>query len=717
MNDGWNGNLSNLIKSDILKRANQVRVIFHNLSIQIFAQLRSKLLNFAQLIFSLSSTIKKGTTITILVIAIILAGNTVSAQLNAPEPPPSLKTVQVPEPDNLGEFVKDKVAAIELGKALFWDMQVGSDGISACASCHFHAGADNRSKNQLSPGLLIVNQDRSPNPDTVVSRGGINYQLKPEDFPFHKLQDPDDKNSTVLADTNDVVSSQGVFNSEFVDVVPGRAEDKVNFKPDEDGFRVGNTNVRRVEARHSPSVINAVFNFRNLWDGRAQDIFNGVNEFGLRDPNASTYKVNDKKELEITKVRLNNSSLASQAVGPPLSALEQSADGRTFQEIGDKFGLGDSNIKRNYSASKGRKLPRKLAKKVMPLRPLGRQIVDPEDSVLGDYSRGNKPGLTIKSYQQMIESAFNNEWWDSKKYVIQVADDGSRTVTNMPDRNMTTKEYTLMEYNFPLFFGLAVQMYEATLVSDDTPYDRFREGNANALTVQQKQGLDIFMNKGLCILCHDGAEFTNASVESVQKRGRLVRAPIPGNPVEDNGLFRLGTRPNLEDLGIGGEDPFGNSFSEGLLAQQGKFKEIFGEEPNFTPDSNEVVNSDGAFKTPGIRNIELTAPYMHNGGLLTLREVVDFYNRGGDFPGVLPPLDLTEEEKEALVAFMKGLNDERVRFEKAPFDHPQLFVPNGHPGDETFVDDDGTGKATDSLLEISAVGRNGRNTPIKNFLE
>src|SRR5689334_6863294 len=69
-----------------------------------------------------------------------------------PPLPGSLKTVPVPLPPNLSDFVKDKNAAIVLGKALFWDQNAGSDGL-ACASCHFHAGADNRTKNSLDPGL------------------------------------------------------------------------------------------------------------------------------------------------------------------------------------------------------------------------------------------------------------------------------------------------------------------------------------------------------------------------------------------------------------------------------------------------------------------------------------------------------------------------------------------------------------------------------------
>ena len=58
----------------------------------------------------------------------------------------------VPLPETLDDFIKDLKAAIQLGKALFWDMQVGSDGVVACATCHFHAGTDNRTKNALNPG-------------------------------------------------------------------------------------------------------------------------------------------------------------------------------------------------------------------------------------------------------------------------------------------------------------------------------------------------------------------------------------------------------------------------------------------------------------------------------------------------------------------------------------------------------------------------------------
>ena len=74
-----------------------------------------------------------------------------------------------------------------------------------------------------------------------------------------------------------------------------------------------------------------------------------------------------------------------------------------------------------------------------------------------------------------------------------------------------------------------------------------------------------------------------------------------------------------------GLQPVSRPLSEARLAQQGKFQEVFGEAPNITPG---LVEADGVFKAPGLRNVDMTAPYMHNGGMLTLRQVVDFYSRG-----------------------------------------------------------------------------------------
>jgi len=644
----------------------------------------------------------------------ILAGHTASAQVppRPPNPLASLKTVPIPEPPDLGKYVKDKPAAIALGKALFWDMQVGSNGSQSCASCHFHAGVDNRNKNQLSPGLLRVNAISEPDPDLTFNAGkGPNSVLVPADYPFHKLADPNNRSSQVLRDTNDVAGSQGVVLAKFIDIVPGSAVDQVQVQPDP-VFNVQGTNVRQVTERNTPSTINAVFNHRQFWDGRAQNEFNGVNPFGARDPNAFVLKSLRKQDPpEEVKIRLKNSSLASQAVGPPLSSVEESATGRILPDVGQKF-----------NRIKVKKLPRETGKKLKQLRPLGKQLVHPQDSVLGSLSRWPQPGLKDKSYEDMIEDAFHPEWWDSQ-YIIKVGPTGGTQYIRKPQGASATDEFSVMDYNFSLFFGLAVQLYESTLISNDSPFDRFMEGNTNALTVQQQQGKALF--EQACVFCHGGAETTNASVKNVEnQRLRRMNVGNAGQAVYDNAFYNIGVRPTREDLGVGAKDPFDNPLSESRLAAQGRFQSLLSVPPNIPVAANERITADGAFKTPGLRNIELTAPYMHNGGTLTLRDVVDFYNRGGDFRENnienvdvgIRNLNLTEEQKTSLVLFMQSLTDDRVRFERAPFDHPQLFITNGHPGDQNAVTNDGTGQATTTVIELPAVGANGITVPQPNFL-
>ncbi|HVM96970.1 MAG TPA: cytochrome-c peroxidase, partial [Candidatus Acidoferrales bacterium] len=359
--------------------------------------------------------------------------------------PGDLRAVAVPTPLGLDDFVRDKGMAIALGKALFWDMQVGSDGVQACATCHFRAGADPRSKNQLSPGLKHV-----PEPDLEYTTGpGPNYQLKASDFPLTKLATPGTRGALdAVTDSNDVVSSQGIHH-------PG---DEV----DPDGFFVGRANTRRVEPRNTPSVINAVFNHRQFWDGRAENVFNGVNHLGQRDASAKLFRADDPKTPIEVRVEITNASLASQAVAPIVSDLEMAAPERTRLDLGAALATG----KRNQG------------KRVAKVRPLGKQKVAPSDSVLGGMSRWPKTGLVFNRYDEMIKAAFFEKWWRCKK-LIRVNPDGSRTLVQRndgqcEDDNCGEDEYSLMQYNFSLFFGIAVQLYESTLVSDDTSWDRFR---------------------------------------------------------------------------------------------------------------------------------------------------------------------------------------------------------------------------------------------------
>ena len=179
-----------------------------------------------------------------------------------PPQPGALGTVTVPLPANLSDFVVNQKAAIVLGKALFWDSMAGSDGL-ACASCHFQAGADNRFKNQIDPGLRNTDPAQqniwhltASNKNNRVGPppgGGPNYTLNKSDFPFHQLLDPNDRNSRVLFDSNDVVSSQGVFRGDFDHInVPTKNQKQANKKLEvctpaiNPTFAVGGVNVRQV---------------------------------------------------------------------------------------------------------------------------------------------------------------------------------------------------------------------------------------------------------------------------------------------------------------------------------------------------------------------------------------------------------------------------------------------------------------------------------------
>lgn len=602
-----------------------------------------------------------------LAVMAVLGAPQVVAQA-VPQPPQPLSSLSRPEPPNLFEFVANKEVAITLGKALFWDMQVGSDGRSACASCHFHAGADPRSKNQVNPGL-----ERKPSPDTRFNLAKPNQQLRPDDFPFHGFSNPDNASSRLVRTSNDIVSSQGVFSERFTAVVPGQFQDLRSVVADSI-FRIATVILRKVEPRNTPTVINAVFNHRNLWDGRANYVFNGVNPFGKRDVNARVYKAAANGSVTPVQVVIPEASLASQASGPPLSDLEMSAAGRTFPQ---------------------------LARKMLSLKPLGSQRIAHDDSRFWAYRGAGNVGLSV-TYDHLIRSAFRREWWSSTAPI-----------------SLGGVNYTQTEANFSLFFGLALQLYQATLVSDQTPFDRYAQGYTTALTSEQQLGLGLFWGKAKCANCHGGPAFTNAAIKRQpmpESMSRMVMANA-GTAVYDEGFYNIGVTPTHEDLGLGNNDPFGNPMSLSGVARLGadRFAALEGFKPNLTVGATERIAVRGAFKTPGLRNVELTAPYFHNGSAATLLQVVEFYNRGGNFRSQniadldadIQPLNLSHPEKLALVAFMRSLTDERVRKHAAPFDHPELLVPMGHVGDTTNVFNDGKGLAVDDWRQLTAVGWRG----------
>jgi cytochrome c peroxidase len=544
----------------------------------------------------------------------------------------------------------------------------------------------------------------------------VNHQLQAGEFPLHKLADSTNRQSQVLRDADDVVSSQGVKLSRFVGVEPGAVKDQTTPVPDQ-VFSLAGLNTRRSEPRNTPTVINAAFNRRQFWDVRATNLFNGVSPFGAGDQDARVLKATDLNHIEQVAVRIDNGGLASQAVGPPLSDREMGSLDRKFRDVG----------KRLASAT-----------------PLSQQRVASTDSVLGPYSRQGQRGLNT-NYQALIETAFQPRWWQSN-LIVSVANNGAISFVPRPNRPLLHSEYTMTEYNFSLFFGLAVQLYEMTLISDDAPVDRFFDGDPNALTARQIRGMQIFDSQTAdtaCTGCHSGAETTDNSVrilfgavvDGVRQPAEIVERMFNGNcevVAYDQGVYNLGVRKTEEDRGIGNRDPFGNPLSWiGILitppGQIPSSELLTIPIPNIARPPihvGERTVTEGAFKVPTLRNLALTAPYFHNGGQATIRQVVEFYNRGGDFREhnatnidfEIGKLNLTNDQIDDLVEFLTvALTDERVVRQQAPFDHPQLFAPNGHPTVSGLPIQDVDG-ARDNFLEIPAVGRNGGPLP-SGFLQ
>lgn len=605
---------------------------------------------------------------------------------------------------DVSQFVKDEDWARILGKALFWDREVGSDGM-ACASCHFSAGADPRITNQLSPGLLEVTLDGSGNQieasDTSFGNAagltasgnaaGPNYTMRPGDFPFHQLVDEADRDSAIITTTNDRMASSGSFDADFVG--PRRGGDAcANF--DGSVFALGGGRpARTVEPRNTPTTINAVFNHRNFWDGRAKNVFNGKGVFGVseivNDPSARIIEF-DGTTATLETVEIENASLASQAVGPPLSNLEMSCDQRAFADVGLKM-------------------------LTTVQRPLSVQVIDPNDSLFGNNGpKGNiiRPGgngLTL-TYDQLVKNAFHEEYWEASGEFIITAD-GELVESRvgpplpLPDDNdnlfgknkhgrflsghrrgaRNKEEYRQIEHNFSLFFGLSVMLYEADLISDQS---RFDVANADGCFITQPQpvgpprrvvdqrcidnglvtekegdGFTLFSsfgpNGGGCLACHGGPLFSDAVF--FRDADGIVNNPFTSTPVvqqfgvqaiHDEGFHNIGSRPVHQDLGLGATDPWGEPLS---VARQAKREAQNIATPadgvsidvcdipragppgspticpgGVRPDADDLrLVVDGGMKTPGLRNVALTPPYFSYGGYSSLEKVVEFYARGG----------------------------------------------------------------------------------------
>ena len=170
--------------------------------------------------------------------------------------------------------------------------------------------------------------------------------------------------------------------------------------------------------------------------------------------------------------------------------------------------------------------------------------------------------------------------------------------------------------------GRAVASFQRTVLSGNSPVDKFDiGGDQNALNDAAKRGLELFRGKARCTRCHSGFNFTDEKFHNIG----------------------IGWDTNTVDLG--------------------RYME--------TKNPEDI----GAFKTPTLREIARTAPYMHDGRFKTLEEVVNFYNQGGvknpHLDNTLIPLELTEQEKQDLVGLLKSLNGEGWQHVSAPKSFPQ----------------------------------------------
>lgn len=607
-----------------------------------------------------------------------------AAQVAVPgEEPPfrplvGMQGVEPRMPDLTG-IVVNRDIAIALGKALFWDIQAGSDGM-ACASCHFAAGADTRIINQLNPGekdLRFTNGDKgfggltaaqltqldklSPGETAgltaSVTKGGNtvarpNLTLENDDFDLHQLADPKDRNSAIRYTTNDVVSSAGTFGGALINVTTGQPIDSCA-DPDAGSVyhNLAGQSTRVVEPRNTPTAINAIYNVRNFWDGRANNTFNGEDPFGARNANAFVVEAVSTSVVRPYQLRLTNASLASQAVGPPLSSSESSCAGRFFAQIGRKLGS---------------------------LRPLASQVVAATDSRLGIHRHVSGKGLN-KTYSQLIRTAFDSKWWRA----VGKWRRGTGTQAGMLIAD-STAGFTQQELNFSMFWGISIMLYESTLrsVPGDSPFDRHAAGAAAfAANSPEMRGMQLFTGKAQCASCHDGPLFSKAAkhveggvINPALDRSLVERMPGAHEASEpafyDEGFYNIGVTPSVADLGLGARDPWGNplSLSRQFLQQTPFPTTLAGQsyvdsfkvdpctfESPLTENAPELCTPeselpflvpaaqrhavDGSFKTPSLRNVGLTAPYFHNGGYATLESVIQFYNRGGNRRGNDPTKD------------------------------------------------------------------------------
>ena len=274
-----------------------------------------------------------------------------------------------------------------------------------------------------------------------------------------------------------------------------------------------------------------------------------------------------------------------------------------------------------------------------------------------DLSRGYPATVHWRNSQTVVNSAYLSKlfWAGSAKSLENQAPSAAKGAVagNGESDMMETRLAFIPEYRkrFKEVFGdewprisnawAAIAAFERTLVQTDTPFDNFMRGDQGALSDQQKRGLELFKGKAGCVACHNGALLTDE---------RYYNIGVPRAPRwEEDGLAQITFR--YEQYAKGSTEEMYRSIKDDAgLYYRTKQK-----------------RDKGKFRTPSLRYTLYTAPYMHNGALWDLTEVVEFYNAGGgenefaeNKTDLIRPLGLTDEEVEDLVAFIESLSGPEI---------------------------------------------------------
>ena len=276
-----------------------------------------------------------------------------------------------------------------------------------------------------------------------------------------------------------------------------------------------------------------------------------------------------------------------------------------------------------------------------------------------DLSRGYPGTVHWRNSQTVINSAYLDAWfWTSSAATLEKQANGAMTGALAGNLKPVLAEERVKQVpryvelfkqvygTAPTYDGIlsAISSYERTLISDDSPFDRYMGGEKDALDAAQLRGLALFQGKANCAACHNGALLTDQDHYNLG---------VPVNPAfEEDPQRQIAMRERLASKDIP------EAVYLKLDRDPGRYRA--------TKDEADF----GKFRTPPLRYLRYTPPYMHNGVFFTLEEVVDFYNDGGaDDPfgtktEKISPLGLSDQEKADLMAFLDSLSGTEVLVER-----------------------------------------------------